>query len=101
MTAPYRIAAGDLPYEEAGSFAGTLVEAVPDRLVWGTDWPHVMVTKTMPNDADLCDLFGDWVADLQTRDDILVTNPARLYRFSRPRQKRPDPGHGGATRGRV
>jgi predicted TIM-barrel fold metal-dependent hydrolase len=42
-----------------------------------------MVTRQMPNDADLCDLFGDWVAGIKTRNEILVTNPARLYGFSR------------------
>jgi 2-pyrone-4,6-dicarboxylate lactonase len=41
-----------------------------------------MVTKPMPNDADLCDLFVDWVADLKTREKILVANPAQLYRFN-------------------
>ena len=83
MTGPYRISSGDLPYDEAGVFAQALVEAVSDRLVWGTDWPHVMVTKPMPNDADLCDLFADWIVDHETRQAILVTNPAELYRFNR------------------
>ncbi len=82
MTGPYRISSGDLPYREAGDFARALVENVPDRLIWGTDWPHVMVTKPMPNDADLCDLFVDWVADLKTWEKILVANPAQLYRFN-------------------
>ena len=83
MAGPYRISSEDLPYREAGDFARALVENVPDRLIWGTDWPHVMVTKPMPNDADLCDLFADWVADLKAREKILVANPAQLYRFSR------------------
>ena len=82
MAGPYRISSGDLPYREAGDFARALVENVPDRLIWGTDWPHVMVTKKMPNDADLCDLFGRWVADLKTREKILVANPQQLYRFN-------------------
>jgi len=101
MTGPYRISSGDLPYDEAGVFAQALVEAVPDRLIWGTDWPHVMVTKQMPNDADLCDLFGRWIADIKTRDEILVTNPAKLYRFSRQRRRQPHPAHGGAIRGQA
>ena len=83
MTGPYRISAAELPYREAGDFARVLVENVPDRLIWGTDWPHVMVTKLMPNDADLCDLLADWIGDLKTREKILVANPAQLYRFSR------------------
>ena len=83
MTGPYRISPGDLPYRQAGDFAQALVEDVPQRLIWGTDWPHVMVTKTMPNDADLCDLLGHWIADDELRQAILVTNPAELYRFNR------------------
>jgi predicted TIM-barrel fold metal-dependent hydrolase len=81
LTAPYRISAGDLPYPEAGDFARAVVAAAPDRVIWGTDWPHVIVSKPMPNDADLCDLFFQWVADPQTRRRILVDNPATLYDF--------------------
>jgi 2-pyrone-4,6-dicarboxylate lactonase len=81
ITAPYRISAGDLPYPEAGDFARAVVEAAPGRVVWGTDWPHVMVTKPMPNDADLCDLFFQWVPDPAARQRILVDNPAELYDF--------------------
>ena len=83
MTGPYRISAGDLPYTEAGDFASVLVQEVPERLIWGTDWPHVMVTKKMPNDADLCDLLADWVPDEATRRKILVANPDQLYHLSR------------------
>ena len=72
---------GDLPYAEAGAFARAGVEAAPERVVWGTDWPHVMVTKPMPNDADLCDLFFQWVPDPAARRRILVDNPAELYGF--------------------
>lgn len=81
LTAPYRISTGDLPYEEAGDFARAAVEAAPGRVVWGTDWPHVMVTKPMPNDADLCDLFVQWIPDPEARRRILVDNPAELYGF--------------------
>jgi len=81
LTAPYRISPGDLPYPEAGEFARAVVEAAPGRVVWGTDWPHVMVTKPMPNDADLCDLFAQWVPDPETRRRISVHNPAELYDF--------------------
>ncbi len=81
MTAPYRISSADWPYEDARAFAETLVARAPERLLWGTDWPHVMVTRTMPNDADLCDLFATWVSDARTRRMILVDNPSRLYGF--------------------
>ena len=81
LTAPYRISAGDLPYKEAGDFARAVVEAAPGRVVWGTDWPHVRVVKPMPNDADLCNLFFQWIPDREARRRILVDNPAALYGF--------------------
>ncbi|MDA1088836.1 MAG: amidohydrolase family protein [Proteobacteria bacterium] len=81
LTAPYRISAGGLPYPEAGGFAGAVVDAAPGQVVWGSDWPHVKVSTMIPNDADLCDLFFDWVPDPAARRRILVDNPARLYDF--------------------
>ena len=81
LSGPYRISAGDLPYGDAVPMAKALVEAAPERMVWGTDWPHVMVTKAMPNDGDLCDLLADWIPDPDTRNRVLVDNPGRLYGF--------------------
>ncbi len=82
LTAPYRISAsGDLPFAEAGEFARAVVDVAPSRVVWGSDWPHVKISTPMPNDADLCDLFFDWVPDAQTQRQILVDNPAILYEF--------------------
>lgn len=81
LTAPYRISAAGLPYPEAGDFARAVVAAAPGQVVWGSDWPHVKVSAAIPNDADLCDLFFDWVADPEARRRILVDNPARLYDF--------------------
>ena len=81
LTGPYRISSGDLPYPGVTDTAHALVDCAPDRIIWGSDWPHVMVTKPMPNDGDLCDLLADWVRDVDTRRKILVDNPARLYAF--------------------
>ena len=61
--------------------AARLVEAAPARLVWGSDWPHVMMKKPMPNDGPLCDLLARWIADAATRKRILVDNPMALYGF--------------------
>ena len=61
----------------------------PDRLLWGSDWPHVMNKKPMPNDGDLADLIGDWLPDVAVRARVLVTNPAALYRFSDTESLRP------------
>jgi len=81
MTGPYRICDGDLPYADMRPFNDAVINANPRQLVWGSDWPHVMVKKQMPHDADLCDLFGDWVADPGLRKSILVDNPCILYDF--------------------
>ena len=83
LTGPYRIsAAPDLPYADVVPLAHRLASVNPDRLIWGTDWPHVMNKKPMPNDGDLTDLIADWLPDAALRERVLVTNPASLYRFS-------------------
>lgn len=81
LTGPYRISSAPLPYPDVTAFARALLEAAPDQILWGTDWPHVMLKGTMPNDASLCDLLSDWVPDTSLRSRVLVHNPARLYGF--------------------
>ena len=81
MTGPYRICDGDFPYEDMRVFNDAVIKANSKRLIWGSDWPHVMVKKHMPHDADLCDLFGSWVADPSLRKTILSDNPCMLYDF--------------------
>jgi len=67
-------------YDDVAPMAKALVAANPDRLVWGSDWPHPSFTGQMPNDADLLDLLFDWVgAEMAHR--ILVRNPEQLYGF--------------------
>ncbi len=82
LSGPYRISAGDLPYGDVAAVARALIDAAPERVLWGTDWPHVMVTKPMPNDGDLCDLLADWAPDPAVRKRVLVDNPATLYGFA-------------------
>lgn len=81
MTGPYRLCDGDLPYLDMRPFNDAVIQANPSRLVWGSDWPHVMVKKQMPHDADLCDLLGAWVQDASLRNSILIDNPCILYDF--------------------
>src|SRR4051794_28871889 len=82
LTGPYRIsAAPDLPYSDVGPLAQRLAQVNPERLLWGSDWPHVMMKKSMPNDGDLADLIEDWLPDATLRQQVLVTNPATLYGF--------------------
>lgn len=83
LTAPYRIATGDLPHPDVTPFAHALLDRAPDRVVWGTDWPHGKAEWPipMPNDGDLTDLLADWVPDRTLLEKVLVANPARLYGF--------------------
>ena len=81
LTGPYRISGETLPYADVTPFALALLNAAPERIVWGTDWPHVMVKSVMPNDGDLCDLLEQWVPDVALRHQVLVSNPAQLYGF--------------------
>lgn len=82
LTGPYRISARERPpYDDVTPFARAVVDAAPDRVVWGSDWPHVLMVRTMPNDADLIDCLADWVPDAGTRARILVDNPAKLFGF--------------------
>jgi predicted TIM-barrel fold metal-dependent hydrolase len=83
MSAPYRTSREAPPYHDMTPFARALVEAVPDRLVWGSDWPHVLLETTMPNDGDLVDQIAVWVPDEGVRQRILVDNAETLYGFER------------------
>jgi len=81
LTGPYRISAGAMPHADIQPLADALLKAAPDRVVWGSDWPHVMVKRDMPNDGDLLDLLHAWAPDAALRRRVLVDNPARLYDF--------------------
>ena len=67
-----------LPYRDAIPFARTLIETAPERVLWGTDFPHPNV-KVMPNDGELVDLFAAFCDDDALRRKVLVDNPTRLY----------------------
>ena len=82
LTGPYRISSKPLPHSDTDDYAHALLKAAPAQVVWGTDWPHVMIKGAMPNDGDLCDLLSAWIPDAVTRKQVLVDNPARLYGFN-------------------
>jgi predicted TIM-barrel fold metal-dependent hydrolase len=81
LTGPYRISGQPMPHADTVPFAHALLKANTERVIWGTDWPHVMMKGAMPNDGDLCDLLLQWVPDAAQREQVLVSNPARLYAF--------------------
>jgi len=82
LSGPYRISAQQYPYEDVAPIAKALVEAAPEHMVWGSDWPHPSFQGTMPVDATLLDLLASWVPEPRTRQRILTTNPAELYDFA-------------------
>jgi predicted TIM-barrel fold metal-dependent hydrolase len=72
---------GPPAYSDATKIARAYVRAAPERLVWGSDWPHPS-EKSKPDDALLFDLLAEWAPDETTRNRILVTNPELLYGFA-------------------
>lgn len=85
---PYRFDLGGAPYIEAGRVARALYEVAPNRLVWGTDWPHPdiagpdpLTPGPMPDDGDLVDALGEWFGNGDAIHRIMVDNPVELYGF--------------------
>lgn len=78
----YHISRSGYPYRDTVGFAQALVKANPERILWGSDWPHPMVFDAMPNDGALLDLLSEWAPDEKIRHRILVSNPAALYGFA-------------------
>lgn len=68
------------PYDDVIPFARALIDVAPDRVLWGTDWPHPNV-RHIPDDGDLVDLLVDFSPDEKVRNRILVDNPTDLYGF--------------------
>ncbi len=77
----YRLSQVFPGYEDVRPLHDALIATNPDQLIWGSDWPHVHMTRDMPDDGHLVDLFNEWVSDEGLRRKILVENPARLYGF--------------------
>ena len=71
---------GPPDYADASAVARAYIAVAPERVVWGSDWPHPTEVEK-PDDAALFDLIADWTDDDATRRRILVDNPAALYGF--------------------
>ena len=84
LTGADRITKAGPPYDDVVPFARALIDAAPDRMVWGSDWPHsaYFASTKMPNDGVLANLLLDFAPDAAVRDRILVDNAARLFGFS-------------------
>lgn len=68
-------------YRDLDGIAQSYVRAAPERLVWGSDWPHRGQAARLPDDAALIDLLRRWAPDAMVRDRILVDNPVSFYGF--------------------
>lgn len=80
LSGAYRISERFPTFDDVTPFAQALIDDAPDRMVWGSDWPHVSLTR-MPNTGALRNLLPLWAPDADVRRRILVDNPARLYGF--------------------
>lgn len=69
-------------YTDVNKVGAAYVQAAPERLVWGSNWPHPNETNK-PDDAMLFDLLADWAPDARTQRRILVENPETLYGFTK------------------
>lgn len=70
------------PYRDVAPLAKRFISAFPERVLWGTEWPHPNLHgATRPSDAELLNLVGEWAEDEKRLRAILTDNPARLYDF--------------------
>jgi 2-pyrone-4,6-dicarboxylate lactonase len=67
------------PYDDVVPFGRALVERYPDRVLWGTDWPHPNMTTHMPDDGKLVDFIPRVATTKALQEQLLVRNPMRLY----------------------
>ncbi len=79
---------GEVPdYADVLPFARTLVERFPDRVLWGTDWPHPNMKSHMPDDGALVDIIPLVATDAPGQKALLVDNPMRLYWADHPEKQ--------------
>ncbi len=79
LTGPKALAGEQRAYQDVVPFARTLVESFPDRVLWGTDWPHPNLKDHMPDDGLLVDFIPQIATTLELQRKLLVDNPMRLY----------------------
>jgi predicted TIM-barrel fold metal-dependent hydrolase len=80
LSGPYRVAK-DGNFTKLKPLAKAAVEALPDRTIWGSDWPHI--PESGRDTGELLNLLADWVPDETQRTRILVDNPERLFGFAK------------------
>jgi predicted TIM-barrel fold metal-dependent hydrolase len=81
-----RISRQDPPFRDAIELARVIARQAPQRIVWGTDWPHPNA-RVMPDEGQLVDAIGEIAADPGMRYLMLVENPSKLFRFRRQEKR--------------
>ncbi len=79
VSCPERLSVAGPPYDDVVPFAKTLVEQFPDRVLWGTDWPHPNMHGKIPDDGVLVDRIPHIAPTEALQKKLLVDNPMRLY----------------------
>jgi 2-pyrone-4,6-dicarboxylate lactonase len=79
VTCPERFSVAGPPYDDVVPFARAIVERFPDRVLWGTDWPHPNMPKEAPDDGVLVDMIPKIAPTAELQRKLLVDNPMRLY----------------------
>ncbi len=79
VSCPERLSITGPPYDDVVPFCARLVERFPDRVLWGTDWPHPNMTTHVPDDGQLVDYIPRIAPTVALQQKLLVDNPTRLY----------------------
>ena len=79
VSCPERLTVAGPPYDDVIDFGRTLVERFPDRVLWGTDWPHPNMKSHVPDEGVLVDVVPRIAPTQELQQQLLVTNPMKLY----------------------
>ncbi|MDX2485811.1 MAG: amidohydrolase family protein [Pseudodonghicola sp.] len=79
VSCPERLTVAGPPYDDVIPFARHLVESFPDRVLWGTDWPHPNMKSHVPDDGQLVDVIPRIAPSAALQKALLIDNPMRLY----------------------
>ena len=79
VSCPERLTVQGPPWDDVVPYARAIVEQFPDRVLWGTDWPHPNVKPLMPDDGALVDFIPRIAVNSELQHKLLVDNPMRLY----------------------
>jgi predicted TIM-barrel fold metal-dependent hydrolase len=82
LTGAYRMSVAE-GFADVAPMARALIEAAPDRVIWGSDYPHLSFAEKIGS-IELWNLLGKWAPDEAIRRKILVDNPQRLFKFRAP-----------------